>query len=458
MSMMYSSRWLLGGLLLASFTQAALELVPGATWTAANTGKHIQAHGAGIIEENGIYYMIGEEKTEGHLFQAVNCYSSKDLIDWEFEGRLLSRDDSAAGAGTDIGPNRLIERPKVLRNDKTGKYVMWMHVDSPDYTDARTGVATSDTVCGEYTYQGSFRPLDKQSRDIGLFKDDDGSGYLLTEDREYGTRIMKLTDDYLGIKEITFGFEGVWAESPAFVKRSDTYYIFGSWMTGWAPNDNIYSTATSLSGPWSSWASFAPAGSKTHLSQTSYILPLGTNGAIYMGDRWVEHNLAASTYVWLPLIIDGTTVTLNWHDSWSVDVAAGTWKPGAAITAFEGENDGVLSGGAGVVGCWECSEGQAAGWIGGDSNGVDGAVTFEVNAEKAGPVTLVVRYVSGDRYAAVEVNGQAQTIAFLPTTLIWNQADRSVVHVELQAGKNVVKISGVSGWGPDVDRLEVPQA
>lgn len=64
---------------------------------------------------------------------------------WTFEGALLSRTSSG-----DLGPNRIIERPKVIYNDETGKYVMWMHVDSSDYGDARVGVAEGDTVCGQY--------------------------------------------------------------------------------------------------------------------------------------------------------------------------------------------------------------------------------------------------------------------------------------------------------------------
>lgn len=59
---------------------------------------------------------------------------------------------------------------------------MWMHADSSNYGDAKVGVATSDTVCGKYNYIGSFRPLGFESRDMGLFKDDDGKAYLLTED------------------------------------------------------------------------------------------------------------------------------------------------------------------------------------------------------------------------------------------------------------------------------------
>lgn len=101
-------------------------------------------------------------------------------MQWKFEGPLLSRTSSSG----DLGPNRIIERPKVIYNDATKKYVMWMHVDSSNYGDAKVGVATSDTVCGpgKYEYKGSFRPLGMESRDMGLFKDDDGKAYLLTED------------------------------------------------------------------------------------------------------------------------------------------------------------------------------------------------------------------------------------------------------------------------------------
>lgn len=43
-------------------------------------------------------------------------------------------------------------------------------------------MATGDSVCGKYTYISSWRPLGQQSRDIGLYQDDDGKAYLLTED------------------------------------------------------------------------------------------------------------------------------------------------------------------------------------------------------------------------------------------------------------------------------------
>lgn len=91
--------------------------------------------------------MIGEDKTNGSAFQNVNCYSSTDLVRWHYEGSLLSR---TAEAG-DLGPNRIVERPKVIFNERTQKYVLWMHIDSSDYKDARAGVAVGDSVCGKFS-------------------------------------------------------------------------------------------------------------------------------------------------------------------------------------------------------------------------------------------------------------------------------------------------------------------
>jgi hypothetical protein len=123
------------------------------------------------------WYWVGEDKTNGGPFQQINCYSSTNLVEWNYEGAVLSRTESG-----DLGPNRVVERPKVIYNKKTNKYVMLMHIDSSNYGDAKIGWATSDTVCGKYTYLRSERPLGFQSRDSGAYVDGDGQGYLLSED------------------------------------------------------------------------------------------------------------------------------------------------------------------------------------------------------------------------------------------------------------------------------------
>ncbi|KAI0836929.1 carbohydrate-binding module family 35 protein [Hypoxylon sp. FL0890] len=434
-----------------SLAGATLQIVPGGTWTASNN-EHVQAHGAGIIRVNGTYYLIGEDKTSGSAFQNVNCYSSRDLVQWTYVGALLSRTSSG-----DLGPNRVVERPKVLFNARTNKYVLYMHIDSSNYGEAKVGVATGNSVCGKYTYNGSFRPLNHQSRDMGLFADDDGTGYLLSEDRENGLRIMQLSDDYLNVSASTYLW-GDSIEAPALLKLNGRYYMFGSRLTGWDPNDNMYSTSTSLTSGWSAWKTFADVGSKTYSSQTNAVLPVGPNAAIYLGDRWVSTNLMASTYVWLPLSISGTTVTMANAESWvpnlsTTSSSASIAKP--AETAYEGEA-ATYGGKARNVSCGSCSGGTAAGYVGGPDKG---SVTFSsVRSDATARTTIRVRYVNGDsspRYANVRVNGgAAQKLAFLPTG---SSVSSSTLHTDLKSGTNEIVIEGVGdGWGPDIDRLIVP--
>ncbi|KAI1081079.1 galactan 1,3-beta-galactosidase [Whalleya microplaca] len=437
----------------AGIAQATLQVVPGATWTATNTGKHVQAHGAGIIQEGSTYYLIGEDKTNGSAFQNVNCYSSTDLVTWKYERALLSQTSEAG----DLGPNRVVERPKVIYNDSTKKYVLYMHIDSSNYGEAKVGVATGTEVCGAYTYVGSSQPLGFQSRDIGLFKDDDGKAYLLTEDRANGLRIDALSSDYLNVTEATY----LWntsIEAPAVLKHDGTYFMFGSKLTGWDANDNVYSTASSLSGPWTDWATFADVGSKTYNSQTNYVLPFGDN-AIYLGDRWVSSNLMRSTYVWLPLNISGTTASMANYVNWTPDVAAGTWAPGPTETQAEAEN-ATLANGATARTCSGCSGSSAVGDIGGASGGT---VTFSgVHSDVDAKSTVRIHYQNGDstqRFANVTVNGVAQVVAFLPTA-DGNTPGSSVVHADLKAGSANTIIIGTSdgSYGPDVDRIMVPSS
>lgn len=183
-----------------------------------------------------------------------------------------------------------------------------------------------------------------------------------------------------------------------------------------------------------------------------------------MGDRWVSSNLAASTYIWLPLELDGTTASLTWYDSWNVDLASGAWSEPASVLEYEGE-DGELSGGARTIDCSQCSGGVAAGYIGGDSDSDNnGVVVFDadVNTQSGDSerVTLNIRYLNGNtnpRYAAVSVNGgEAQTAAFISTAHHSDTAGSSAVLVELKSGANAVQISGTGGWGPDIDELVIP--
>ena len=66
-------------------------------------GKRIQAHGAGMIYENGTYYWYGENKefTTGKdeiWTWGIRFYSSKDLVNWKDEGLVIQPDIEDKGS------------------------------------------------------------------------------------------------------------------------------------------------------------------------------------------------------------------------------------------------------------------------------------------------------------------------------------------------------------------------
>jgi beta-xylosidase len=328
------------GLSQAPAQAATAQFTPGQRWT-DTSGATLQMHGLGIVKVGSTWYGFGEDKTgensANDYFQDVPCYSSTDLSHWTLRGRALNK--QSAG---DLGPKRIVERPKVLFNSSTNTFVMYMHIDNAGYSQAKVGVATSSTPCGPYSYRGSFQPLGHQSRDIGLFQDTNGAGYLLSEDRASGLRVDKLSSDYLSV--VRAGGSGGSAalfpdyEAPAMVKANGLYYVLGSHLTGWSLNDNVYATAASISGPWSSFKDFAPAGTHTYQTQTANIITVsGTVGTtyIYAGDRWNPNSLGESPMVWLPLTLSGKAANVLWQNSWSLDAVAGTWS-GTSHPATDG--------------------------------------------------------------------------------------------------------------------------
>lgn len=306
---------------------ASVTITNGPVWN-DTTGGTIQAHGGSVIKVGSTYYWFGEDKLHNAAsFRNVVCYSSTDLKNWKWVSYPLKPSSNAELA------NSKVERPKVIYNESTGKYVMWMHYENAsDYSLGRVAVATSDTVSGSYTYQGSFRPLDYESRDMTLFKDDDGSAYLISASNSGGgandsLASFKLTDDYLGVSTfLGWVAPSGHREAPAVAKQGGKYFLITSGASGWYPNQAKYMTASSMSGPWSDLQNLG--NSSAFFSQSNYILPVqGTSATtyIYMGNRWNSSLLGDSRYIWLPLTLNGSagTASLEWQSSWGIDAATG---------------------------------------------------------------------------------------------------------------------------------------
>jgi hypothetical protein len=203
--------------------------------------------------------------------------------------------------------------------------VMYMHIDGNRYRVARVGVAVCDTPDGDYRFLKSFRPLGHESRDIGQFVDDDGSAYLIFEDRPNGFHIAKLSDDYLDVERDVCLIRAK-IEGGAIVRYDGLYYCLGSALTGWNPNPNKYATAERLEGPWSDWKDVAPPQAKTYGSQSTFLLKIvgsKTTTVIFMGDIWKPKTQWDSRYLWMPLEIGNGRMWLPEPSEWTIDVNTG---------------------------------------------------------------------------------------------------------------------------------------
>ena len=304
-----------------------VNIMAQGNWKDIN-GSFINAHGAGILNYNGTYYMFGEIKkgktwlVPGQNWECyrvpaggVSCYSSKDLSTWKYEGVALTA--VIGDSSNDIDTGKVIERPKVIYNELTKKFVMWMHIDAKDYSFAHAGVAVSDNPAGPYKYLGSVQPNGQMSRDMTLFKDDDNKAYLIYSSENNNTmHVCLLSDDYLSPTK-------TWSrilidrnrEAPALFKNQGKYYLVTSACTGWSPNAATYAVASQPLGPWREYGNpcTGEGAGTTFQSQSTFVFPVKgkTDQYIFMADKWNKLDLENSKYVWLPLLIKNGKVEIT---------------------------------------------------------------------------------------------------------------------------------------------------
>ena len=287
-----------------------------------NRGKVVSAHGANLVKDGSRFYLFGEAHSDtSNAFAGFNCYSSADLCNWKFESVALQVQPVGR-----LGPNRIGERPKVLKCPATSEYVMLMHSDTLTYKDQCVAYATAKNIAGPYTFQGPllFNGQSIRKWDMGTFQDEDGSGYLIT----HGGLLYKLSNDFKSVIELVVENKWRGAEAPAIFKNNGVYFWLASDLTSWEKNDNFYYTATSLKGPWMARGNFAPKGTLTYNSQATFVLPVAGSldtTFLFMGDRWsYPHQASSATYVWLPLQASGTRLSIpTYRQVWTINPATG---------------------------------------------------------------------------------------------------------------------------------------
>ena len=310
-------------------------------------GQPVNAHGGGIIRVGDTFYLHGElflSTTTDNLFHGFAMYSSADLATWKNEGVILPQ--QSAG---ELGPDRHGERPHIIQCPSTGEFVLYAHAASSDYqTDKEVVYATSATVNGQYAYKGPLKNASGAQivhSDMSAYADSSGA-YVLAESGHLFTLASDchswLSDKSMSAVNGTSGG----AESPTVFKAGSTYYWIGSNKTGWRANNNFYSTAPAITGPWTYQGFIAPVADtadilsdeRTWLSQSTWVQPItGCEGTVYLywGDHWDgtqdttapgKHNDRA-TYVFQPLILGQSKQLLpTYKTTWKLDVGAGTWS------------------------------------------------------------------------------------------------------------------------------------
>lgn len=287
-------------------------------------GNPIQAHGGMIEKFDGIYYWYGENKAgetvlkENGLhrvdFIGFSCYSSADCISWKNEGLVLKASDQP---GSPLHKSRVGERPKVLYNEKSRKYVMWFHLDSHDYMTAHTGVAVADRPTGPFQFVREMCPNRFDSRDMTLFKDTDGKAYLIySSDWNKTLRIAQLTDDYLDVNGVySHAFPEQEREAPAIFIKDGLYYMITSGCTGWEPNNALFGISHNIFSGWKLIGDPCTGENarQTYFGQSTYVFE--KDGRHYlMLDHWNPSNLKESGYSILPVRADNGHLTVSFQE------------------------------------------------------------------------------------------------------------------------------------------------
>lgn len=357
---------------LSTHAQDKTSFYPGDLWFDTD-GNIINAHGGGILYHEGKYYWFGEHKGErsNAALVGVTCYSSSDLYNWKNEGIAMPVSEDP---NSPIVKGSTIERPKVIYNARTGKFVMYFHLElkGKGYEAAHVGVAVSDKATGPYQFIRNSRvnagvwPLNmtdgqrnasvkasdfkewwtpewmaaikdglfvrrdfesgQMSRDMTLFVDDDNKAYHIYSSEDNLTlQIAELTDDYLNYTGKYIQVEpGGHNEAPAIFKKDGRYFMITSGCTGWAPNAARLLVADEIMGEWKLYPNpcIGKDAELTFHTQSTYILPVQgkKDTFIFMADRWRPKNPIDGRYVWLPILFENGLPVLKWFDNWNLSV------------------------------------------------------------------------------------------------------------------------------------------
>lgn len=374
-------------------------------------GNILYSQGGGIFKFPGddTYYWYGvrykeavsyaqnpEPKSVEHpAFEAYTCYTSKDLVNWEYKGDVATTQTLGQSWCGWAG------RCGVVYNANAKKYVLVSQFNG-------TIIASADNPLGPFKYEqgyfwgGTALPgiANGDTGDLTMFYDDDGSAYMICSSANGRGHLyvvpMRESDycdfDTARIKEIG-GSTGDYFDEDGTVKPKDKggiegdcmfkyngkYYFTGSDLYGWhgsrvyvfqsdsilgdyhkiRPDYNISEADSARQLPYimkNAKKSYA------HNSQTGFYYTLHGSKqetVIYCGDRWSDFCGNGLGYnQWVPLSFEGENDMPVFNDlsQWRLDAETGEWSVGEGNNYLSNPQFDADRVDLNCLTGWECSD------------------------------------------------------------------------------------------------------
>ena len=356
---------------LASAKRTRNAIYPGKPWLDTN-GNRIQAHGGAILEENGVYYWYGENKeytdgTNDIWTWGVKAYRSTDLYNWTDLGQIISPvlDDPDSV----LFPDTRVDRPHILKNPESGKYVCWIHLAGKN---SGFLILQADAFLGPYSVvHECYRPEGFDAGDFDLVQDKNGVAYLYYDVNHSTVYGMRLARDYCSAEAtVSVQYKGLFPpfcrEGIAVFERLGKKYMLSSGMTGYIPNKSDAAVSDGWESPFVSVGNPYPTdeSNSSFNSQFTDVFRVPGKKDLYiaMSDRWVPGfpvdakladlmeravakkyrpqqysatpeeevifsnapnlhtaNTSIADYVWLPIDFSSGKPEIIWRDSWRIE-------------------------------------------------------------------------------------------------------------------------------------------
>lgn len=207
---------------------------------------------APLVVGDTVYVYVGHDQAEPNQWYKMGewlVYSSTDMVNWKSYDSPLKPTDFS-WCQSDAWAGHTIEK-----DDKFYWYITCHHKNNAK----AIGVAVSDSPTGPFKdARGSALVTNEMTTATGIswddidpaaFIDDDGQAWLFWGNQKaYFAKLKPNMIEFDGpIQVIPDEQVKAFTEAPWIHKRGDTYYL--SYATGF-PEKTAYSTAKSITGPW----------------------------------------------------------------------------------------------------------------------------------------------------------------------------------------------------------------